>query len=179
MKLVLSGLILTKIRELVTEIVKILDELFELLLLGIGPVNKLQVLLLHVRESRDDSLPLGAHLSEHILHLTLVVAAELLPHFKDRWLEIAVDIAHSSFLLRDTLCCRLWLFWLGRVFLDFLRSFLSTFFLSPLFLLLFFFGFLRFLQLSPLLFIEEVVNLLLYSQLFSFLSLEHLLQDTL
>ena len=50
MELVLSSLIFAEIRELITEVIKVLDELLKFLLLGVRTVDEVEVLLLQVVE---------------------------------------------------------------------------------------------------------------------------------
>lgn len=50
MELVLSSLIFAEIRELITEVIKVLDELLKFLLLGVRTVDEVEILLLQVIE---------------------------------------------------------------------------------------------------------------------------------
>jgi hypothetical protein len=49
-ELVLSSLIFAEIRELITEVIKVLDELLKFLLLGVRTVDEVEILLLQVIE---------------------------------------------------------------------------------------------------------------------------------
>ena len=71
-KLILSSLVLSEVRKLITEIIEVLDELFQLFLFGVWTVNKLKILLLDVIKARRHALSLNSHLSEYLLHLILV-----------------------------------------------------------------------------------------------------------
>ena len=50
MELVLSSLIFAEIRELITEVIKVLDESLKFLLLGVRTVDEVEILLLQVIE---------------------------------------------------------------------------------------------------------------------------------
>ena len=50
MELVLSSLIFAEIRELITEVIKVFDELLKFLLLGVRTVDEVEILLLQVIE---------------------------------------------------------------------------------------------------------------------------------
>ena len=132
---VLGGFILTEIGELIAEVIEVPNELFKLLLLGVRPVDEFEVLLLHVVEAGGHSLSLDSDLSEHLLHLTLVCLAQLLPYPQNSGFEVAVNIAYTGLLSWDSLCCglgslNLCLFFLGlATFCALLLTLLALFFL--------------------------------------------------
>ncbi len=80
MQLILCSLILPKIRELISELIEIFDELLKLFLFGIWPMNEFKILLLNVIKIASHSLSLHSHLSKHLLHLPLICLAQFLPY---------------------------------------------------------------------------------------------------
>ena len=80
MKLILGSFIFTKVRELIAEVIEVLDELFKLLLFGVRSVDEFEVLLLDMIEALSHTFTLNSNLSEYPLHLVLVSGARLLPY---------------------------------------------------------------------------------------------------
>ena len=159
MQFILGCFILTKIRELITEVIEILDELFKLFLLCVRSMNEFEVLLLDVIETTSHSFPLDSHLSEHFLHLALVSITKFLPNFKNGGLEITVNIGDSSLLGCDSLSGRLRSLNLCLFLLCFTTF--STFFLSLLALFFFFGSDTDSFSLCSLILIKFRINLLL------------------
>lgn len=135
MQLILRRLVFTKIGELVTEIIEVLDELLKFLLLGVWPVDEFEVLLLNVVKASRHPFSLNSDVSEHLLHLSLVCLTQLRPNFKDSWLEVTINIGNAWLLSWDSLSGGFRSLYLSLLLLYFATF--STFFFS-LFALLFF-----------------------------------------
>jgi hypothetical protein len=159
MQLILGSFILAKIRELITEVIEIFDELFKLFLLSVRSMNEFKVLLLDVVETSSHSLSLHTNLSEHFLHLTLISVAQLLPDLKNSGLEITVDVSDTRLLGRHTFGGRFGSLNLCLFFLSFATF--GTFLFSLLALFLFFSSDAESLCLGSLILIESCIDPLL------------------
>lgn len=156
MKFILCGFIFAEIRELITKVIEILDELLEFLLLSVRAMNKVKILLLEVIKVVSHSFTLDSHLSEDSLHLLLVSVAQLFPYLEDSWLEVTVDVCDTWILGGDPLSCGLRSLNLGTLILLGGLAF-RAFILGPLFLFLFLSGFPKSLGFSGL----SLINLLI------------------